>query len=239
MIYVDVREKRSLVPYELKKLGVKIAYLELEVGDYVVGDVGVERKEINDFVSSLVSGRLDNELYNLSYNFDLSYLIVEGYISEALLYRKIKRWAYISKLVGCSLKKAPEGRKGQIITVNLESPFDTALFLKALDEKLTRGEVFRLPSLKKASLGDEERALAILMALPGVGEKRARLLLERFGSVRRVFEASLEELVSIKGLGKSGAEAIFNLVNKRFPPSERPGLARKGGVKNGEVGGEI
>lgn len=234
MIYVDVRERRSLVPQQLEKLGVKVVYTELEVGDYIVGEVGVERKEIGDFVGSLVSGRLDNELYNLSYNFDLSYLIVEGYVSEVLLYRRIKRWAYISKLVGCSLKRAPEGKSGQIITVNVETPFDTALFLKALDEKITRGEEFRLPVLRKAHMNEEERAMAVLMALPGVGEKRARLLLERFGSVRNVLNASVEELSSVKGLGRQ-AKMIYDLINRTFP-AERPNEARQGGGSNREAG---
>ncbi|MDW8280604.1 MAG: excinuclease ABC subunit UvrC [Myxococcales bacterium] len=47
-----------------------------------------------------------------------------------------------------------------------------------------------------------------LQDIPGVGPKRQRALLRALGSVRRIREASLEELLAVPGLGRQAAEAV-------------------------------
>ncbi len=47
-----------------------------------------------------------------------------------------------------------------------------------------------------------------LTTVPGVGEKRAALLLRHFGSVTAVREATLDQLVAVKGMTRPAAEAI-------------------------------
>ncbi len=56
----------------------------------------------------------------------------------------------------------------------------------------------------------------ILQGLPGVGPKRAKLLLERFSSVERVMTASVEDLQTIDGIGKDIAEKIKWAVNEQM-----------------------
>ena len=43
----------------------------------------------------------------------------------------------------------------------------------------------------------------------GVGKKKKRSLLRYFGSVSQISKASYEDLVSVKGIGKSYAELIY------------------------------
>lgn len=47
-----------------------------------------------------------------------------------------------------------------------------------------------------------------LEAIPGVGAKRRRALLKRFGSAKRIKEATLEELASVKGMNKTLAGRV-------------------------------
>ena len=47
-----------------------------------------------------------------------------------------------------------------------------------------------------------------LTAIPGVGEKRAALLLRHFGSVTAVRGATVEQLSAVKGMTRPAAEAI-------------------------------
>ena len=54
-IIADYREKNSLVISELINLGVDVEIRELKVADYIVKDVAIERKTINDFVSSMIN----------------------------------------------------------------------------------------------------------------------------------------------------------------------------------------
>ncbi|MDH7568968.1 MAG: helix-hairpin-helix domain-containing protein, partial [Armatimonadota bacterium] len=49
-----------------------------------------------------------------------------------------------------------------------------------------------------------------LDAVPGIGPKRRRELLKRFGSVERLRRASLEELAACPGMNRAAAEALLN-----------------------------
>ena len=47
-----------------------------------------------------------------------------------------------------------------------------------------------------------------LTEIPGIGEKKAKILLKEFKSLKKIKEASEEELASVKGISKSDAKAI-------------------------------
>ncbi|MCR4405150.1 MAG: excinuclease ABC subunit UvrC [Candidatus Acetothermia bacterium] len=53
-----------------------------------------------------------------------------------------------------------------------------------------------------------------LEGIPGIGPKRARLLLRRFGSLARLREASLEDLLSVPGLPKAVAERVYRALHE-------------------------
>ena len=57
-IIIDNREKQSLVASQLANLGFQIEFQQLKVGDYLVNDVAVERKTINDLKSSIINKRI-------------------------------------------------------------------------------------------------------------------------------------------------------------------------------------
>jgi excinuclease ABC subunit C len=54
---------------------------------------------------------------------------------------------------------------------------------------------------------------SILDDIPYVGEKRRRALLMRFGSVDKIKEASLEEILETPSIDKKAAESIYNYFN--------------------------
>ncbi len=56
--------------------------------------------------------------------------------------------------------------------------------------------------------GKRARQLFVLQGLPGVGPERAERLLERYGSVQAVMQASAEDLTAIDGLGETTAARI-------------------------------
>jgi len=215
MIIVDSRETNSRIPELLGNLDLPFVIQTLEVGDYLIGNVAIERKEISDYVLSLTSGRLNNQLYNLSFNFELSYLVIVGHISEALIHSNISRSAYISSLVGSSYKQAPDGKQGVIVTVNLDTKYDFVLFLKYLHDKVSRDEP-RLPKITRYEFGDNENAILLLSCLPNVGEVKARRLLEHFGAIRNVVNATLEELMEVEGIGEIIAKNIYKLLNSHY-----------------------
>jgi len=214
-VLVDKREMRSKVPELLERLKIPIEFQELDVGDYIVGDIAVERKTIHDYLDSLVSGRLHTQLYHLSRNYKRSYLVVIGYVSEALMYRKFKRSAYISSLVGASLKRAPDGEQGIVDIIVLESDFDFAYFIYYLWDKLQHPEP-RLPRHGKKGLTGDDELIYVLSSIQGVGEKKAEAILKKFGTLQNVFNVSIGQLMQVEGIGEKLAEKIYETARRKF-----------------------
>ncbi|WP_348981339.1 helix-hairpin-helix domain-containing protein [Salidesulfovibrio onnuriiensis] len=47
-----------------------------------------------------------------------------------------------------------------------------------------------------------------LLSLPGIGEKTARILWDRFGSLTAMREAGVKEIEALPGIGRKRAEKI-------------------------------
>jgi excinuclease ABC subunit C len=64
-----------------------------------------------------------------------------------------------------------------------------------------------------------------LAEIPGIGEGRQRLLLRHFGSVKKIREASLEDLAGVPGMTRVVAVAVFEHWQRQpAPPPEDPAL---------------
>ncbi|MSR86495.1 DEAD/DEAH box helicase, partial [Candidatus Woesearchaeota archaeon] len=78
-IYADAREKGSGVIKYLVDHGVDIRMQNLDVGDFLLSEkVGIERKEVRDFVDSLLDKRLLQQVKTLKETFEKPLLIIEG-----------------------------------------------------------------------------------------------------------------------------------------------------------------
>lgn len=225
MIFPDKRERNSIVPTQLENLKVPLTYQMLDVGDYIISgsiDICAERKAIDDYVSSLISGRLNNELYNMSFNYPINILIVEGYIEEVLIERKIKRQSYLANLAGVLVKRSPEGESGFISIVMVSNPYDTALLLKYLHDRVTEEDgLVRLPRAQRMKVKPEKRVLYVASSLPTVSEKRGKDLLIEFKTLRNLANATIDELTEVSGIGGKTARKIYNIFNKEFKEEER------------------
>lgn len=62
----------------------------------------------------------------------------------------------------------------------------------------------------------EKLQLTLVATLPAVGPKLAERILTRFGTLRRVFSASVAELCTVKGLGRVKAEKIVRLLDAEY-----------------------
>ena len=223
-VYYTSNEMRSRIPGLLAANEVPNERRELKIGDYFCGEISsegayvgtpVERKEIGDYLRSMNDGRRDEQLYNMSYGFPLSYIVTIGAASRALRGTKVTLNAYISSLVGSSLKRAPDGLGGQVVTVNLESDAEFALFLKYLDESFAR-----VPVMQKRASKPEELLVYVVSSLPGIGAKTANNLLSHFGSVRGVMNASKEDLMEVDGVGPKRAEEIHSVLTTAYAMKE-------------------
>jgi DNA excision repair protein ERCC-4 len=214
-IIADEREKPSGVPDVLRSLGASVEYRVLEVADYVVGSYAIERKSVRDFVSSLYSGRLFDQAHRLGEAYDAIFLIVEGNLWEEIRGARNPRslWgALISSVLDFGLNTffAPDEKQ-------------TAQFLITLGRggRHRRGSGGPPMIVRKPRTADMKRVqVSILSSLPGIGPKMAEQLLTHFGSLRKVFSASLTEMSVGAHLGKARALSLVKLLDAGYKGSK-------------------
>ena len=78
---------------------------------------------------------------------------------------------------------------------------------------------------KPAAKADGAVAQYLIEGLPGVGPETARRLVQHFGTARRVFSATPQQLRECQGIGPKTAESIvgaLDLVPSSFRQTKRP-----------------
>jgi DNA excision repair protein ERCC-4 len=222
-IVCDERERASGVPQELLDLGVRVDFSQLKLGDYLVSpSTAVERKSVRDFLSSLYDGRLFNQVNELTKSFANAFVLVEGDPAEiAFISRNPK--SYYGAIAALTLTF-------NVKTIFTPSPKETAMALEALARRSEKG-VGERPSVvyqrPVKSLEQHRQQIYIVSSLPGVGTSLARRLLDRFGSPRGVFVATVPQLSMVPGVGRARAEKIVKVLTSRFmgiEPEHLPSL---------------
>ena len=211
-VFADLREGASRVIRELIRLGVNVELKSLEVGDYVVSEeVAVERKKVEDLAGSLVDGRLFRQAQALASAYRRPLLILEGEIGKA--YSGVQPQALRGALLSLILDYG-------IPVVWSSSPAETAqlILLLARREQLERHAYPALREKKPPTLAELQEY--VVAGLPGVELTLARRLLEAFGSVEKVFTASKDELMRVKGVGEKLAERIRQVITAEYVREE-------------------
>ena len=203
IIIVDTRETQSAVVRQLALKEIEVVLKTLSVGDYILSEnVGVERKTDSDFVDSLKDGRLFNELHNLSQNFIIPILILEGNPISQLGYSK-------SAILGALASIVINMRINVMYT---DSPNNTADLLEALMKKVHQDKQSTKKVYTKKTSTEAEAQEQIISGIPGINLYRAQELLSAFSSVENVFNADAEDLEKVAGIGKKTAKKIREIV---------------------------
>jgi excinuclease ABC subunit C len=81
-----------------------------------------------------------------------------------------------------------------------------------------RDEAHRFAITFHRKLRRERNFRSVLEEIPGIGEGRKRALLRHFGALRRVKEATLEEIAGVEGFGPKQAAAVFDFFHRPGAP---------------------
>lgn len=84
--------------------------------------------------------------------------------------------------------------------------------------KRVRDEAHRFAIEYHRELRGRAMSASVLDDVPGIGPKRKKAILARFGSLKRLRAASVEEIAAVPGVGRVAAEAVVEAVK-----AERPG----------------
>ncbi len=79
-VVVDLREEGSQVFKFLKSFNIPVRVEMLDICDYIVGDVCIERKTAEDYINSLIDGRLNNQLFQMSVNFNFQFHLLDSFV---------------------------------------------------------------------------------------------------------------------------------------------------------------
>lgn len=203
-IIIDNRERNSLIPSHLKKLGFQIEFKQLPVADYLIGDTAIERKTISDFKSSIINKRIMQQLIEIK-QYSNPILILEGLESEDPYSGGINENAFR----GFILSIIKEYKVPIIFTLNEK---DTAKYIQVLS-KISKPSKQGIRA-SKIHFTEKEQVQFILEGFPNIGPSTISKLLKKFKTISNIINAKEEELKEC--IGKK-ADSIINLRN--FKPS--------------------
>jgi Fanconi anemia group M protein len=208
-IIIDHRESRSPVMRFLSQKDIVIEPQQLDVGDYIISSrIGVERKTVEDFLNSLIDGKLFVQMKNLRATYSRPLLVVEG---EGLLTkRNINHNAIFGSIVSIIVDFG-------IPIITTRTPQETADFLSVMAYREQR-EGNRAVAIRgeKTARTISEQQQFLIEGLPNISAVLAQRLLQHFGSIRSLVNTTEEDLCQINGIGKNIAADIIKILNAEY-----------------------
>jgi ERCC4-type nuclease len=201
-IISDIHEKDSMIFSEIKyKDEVDLEIKSLKIADYLIGNIAIERKTISDFISSMISKRLVEQLKQMQ-AYKQRILILEGNISE---------------IYNSETKLNPNAIIGFILSIitNYSTPViftkdykETANHLIILAKQQTKAIESALHSRIPKTIPEQKKY--ILESFPNIGPATSKKLLEEFKTLNNIFNAQEPNLEKIL---KSKSKDFKNLIN--------------------------
>ncbi len=207
MIIVDTREFRSKVVKELFERDVEFQPLQLQVGDYLIGEeICVERKSPKDFVDSLIDKRLFTQLAKMKKEYKRPIVIVEGK-EDIFGVRKV----HPNAIVGMISTIVVDYNIPIIFSRDEKQTADYIVSLKNRTEKEPRPIV----KVEKGTTTKEVQE-RIVQSIPGIGVMAAKKLLKRFKRLKTIFNLSVEEIKGVEGIGEKVAKELYKISNEEY-----------------------
>jgi len=209
VIYADNREEGSKVTDILQRK-CTLRKKQLDVADYLLSErVGVERKTISDFLTSITDGRLFKQLAEMKENFASPILIIEGtglFNNDRKIHENAIRGALASVAIDFSVP-----------VLWTENQHETAelLFAIAKREQIVQKNNIAIRG-KKKTRSDNEQQRFIIAGLPGISSVTAEKLLKHFKTPEAIFKASETELQKVEGIGAELSKKIKYILTKQY-----------------------
>lgn len=208
VVFADTREGNSKVIRHLSEMEIDVKVQAMAVGDYQVSDeVVIERKKAKDFVDSIVDKRLFKQARSLMEEFKRPLIILEG---DDLYNGMINPNAIRGSIASIALDFG-------ISIIPTRNAQDTAAMIKRIAIREQSGEKTPIQiRTDKKPVNLWEQQLFIIESLPNIGPVNAKNLLEHFGTVANIINASESQLQEVEGIGKKTAANIRKVVDSKY-----------------------
>ncbi len=212
-ITVDSREPGYILALLLQR-GVDVERRMITPGDYVISsECAIERKTIGDFVNSIYTGRLFEQVDSLKEAYLKPLVILEGDIGLEL-----------------EEMKNPGAFWGAILRIEVDMSvpiITTPTFFQTVDVLCTLAKRLQKKLVKSIHIQHKPRLMTekdwqiyVVSSLPNVGNELSRRLLKRFKTIRNIFQASVRDLERVKGIGGAKAKKIIKLLDIQYSVDE-------------------
>lgn len=202
-VIVDTREVNCDVPLLLDNIPeLTIEQKELHIGDYQISeDIIFERKTWDDLYSSIIDGRLFNQLKDLKNNFKKPCIILEGTPGELHSGQiNVVRSVLLSIALGFQVPIIP--------TID---DIETAQTIRRAVERLNRPSNRVIPLQNRPKPKDPiELEQFIWESFPGLGPSIAKKITEYPETL--LWKLNNFETITVEGLGKKRKEDVRNLL---------------------------
>ena len=229
VLYVDDRENDVLIHKLYARMGNRdfgpngqVQVKRLQSADYIIGDWGIEAKEINDLYHSILghgrSRTIVGQLQDLEENFQTPMLVVYGSeLKPFIPGKKMNR-----KLYAIEKRRMEQTILNFKLNFQLRFPNIAFMQLDTMDEFVN---FLAINHTQKTHVGVGQEVhnakkiekmhpqVLALSALPGITVEQAEDMLERTGGLKNILRLRTrqKDLMETKGIGRSRARKILSL----------------------------
>jgi len=208
LVKLDSRE-----PIKIKKMAEKIfEQLEidtLDIADIVVEELGlyVERKSIEDFISSFKNGHLQKQLIKMN-NVKNPVLIITGFYKDInFKYCKITINQFLGML-------RHTGFKYKVKLFHVANDMQLLLLVNSIIKDLIKNETILFFGEEKVIQKRLSPLVKVLMLIKGISIHIATLIENKYSNLKDVKDVCRSNSINIKGIGQKRQENIFKFLSK-------------------------
>lgn len=229
-VIVDIREFRSELPSLLHKRGIDVIPVTIEIGDYVLSpEMCVERKAINDLISSLSSGRLFSQVSYMTRHYKKSLLLIE--FEEKQEFGLTGKISFDFKQFRASGADTIDTvRKLCILTITFPqlrliwspSPDFSADMFEYLKQDKEQPDVEKVVNASNEQLPTDQlsdqfdiEARDFLLSLPGVTVHNVYRLMKKYLNVVDLMSASLQQLTEVM-MSENKAKSLYDALHSNI-----------------------
>lgn len=180
------------------------------------GIIGIQRKEVADFVASAHDGRLAKEVMQLQHC-RIAVIIIEGefrWTLDGVWMNSYNTWTMSSHE---SLLLSLQSRGVWIMTSR--DATDTCRVVKAVEKwaaKPSHQSLMRRPKAKGSwgQVSNRDYGIYFLQGIDGIGPGVAEKIFDHFGFVPLRWSVSRDELLEVDGIGKGRADKMMKALGE-------------------------
>lgn len=178
------------------------------------GWVGVQRKEVKDFIASIGDGRIGQQVSQMQ-ALQHAHLVIEGRVTWTTEGEMANASGYGRPLTRAQWRGVIWSIQSRGVHVGFtDSLTDTIEFVRQLESWLRKEKHSSLNKREavyapwgKASNRDFARH--VLMGFPGVGVELADRIIDKFGGIPLGWTVTVQEMLQVEGIGKKKAEMLM------------------------------